>query len=544
MKAKAIKINPSDNVYVALTDLKKGEVLEGIELKTDVPVKHKFAEFDFATGDLLKMYGLTIGKAAQPIQQGEHITTFNVKHVAESYGERVPNLEWQKPDISKFEGRTFNGFHRADGRVGSANYWLVVPMVFCENQNVEVIKNALLNELGYAKASQFQGYTQNLINAYKNGVDVSALVYEETEQTEEGRGKLFPQVDGIKFLTHTGGCGGTREDAQVLCQLLAGYITHPNVAGATILSLGCQNAQVKLLQDAIDKVDSTFSKPLYIFDQQAIGNEEQMLRQAIKQTFIGLTIANQAKREPAPLSHLTLGVECGGSDGFSGISANPSVGYCADLLSALGGKVMLAEFPELCGVEQELINRCVSGDLADKFTTIQAAYARSAEAVGSGFDMNPSPGNIKDGLITDAMKSAGAAKKGGNSPIFDVLDYTEQATKSGLNLLCTPGNDAECTTGLAGSGANVIMFTTGLGNPMGNPICPVLKISSNSALAERMSDIIDINAGTVITGEKTIAEMGEELLEYCIKTASGEYTPKAVALGHDDFIPWKRGVSL
>ncbi len=544
MKTKIIKITPTDNVYVALTDLKKGEVLEGITLITDVPVKHKLAEDDLAVGDLVKMYGLTIGKAAIPIQRGEHITTFNVKHVAEVYGERKPQLTWHKPDISKFEHRTFQGFHRADGRVGTANYWLVIPMVFCENQNVDVIKNVLLDELGYGKTSQFQHYTQSLIQAYKNGVDITSFEYQETQQTTNGRGLLFPQVDGIKFLTHTGGCGGTREDAQILCQLLAGYITHPNVAGATILSLGCQNAQVKILQEAINHIDANFSKPLYVFDQQAIGSEEAMLRQAIKQTFIGLTIANQAQRRAASLSHITLGVECGGSDGFSGISANPSVGYCADLLSALGGKVMLAEFPELCGVEQELINRCVSEELAHKFTSIQSAYASRAEAVGSGFDMNPSPGNIKDGLITDAMKSAGAAKKGGNSPINDVLDYTEQAQKSGLSLLCTPGNDAECTTGLAGSGANVIMFTTGLGNPMGNPICPVLKISSNTSLSEKMADIIDINAGTIITGEKTIVEMGEELLECCIATASGEYIPKAVSLGHDDFIPWKRGVSL
>ena len=541
---KVIKINPADNVFVALTDLKKGEVHNDITLVTDVPVKHKFAESDLAAGDFLKMYGLVIGKAASPIQKGEHITTFNVKHVAESYSGRQPFTSWNQPDASKFENRTFNGFHRADGKVGTANYWVVVPMVFCENQNVEVIKNALLKELGYAPSNQYNSYTQSLINAYKSGINLEEFVYEESENQEDGKNLLFPNVDGIKFLTHTGGCGGTREDAQVLCQLLAGYISHPNVAGATILSLGCQNAQVKIFQEALQKVDPNFSKSLYIFDQQAIGNEETMLKQAIRQTFIGLTEANKATRQPAPLSHITLGVECGGSDGFSGISANPSVGYCADLLVTLGGKVLLAEFPELCGVEQELINRCVSDDLADKFTTIQAAYARSAEAVGSGFDMNPSPGNIKDGLITDAMKSAGAAKKGGNALITDVLDYTEQAKNAGLNLLCTPGNDAECTTGLAGSGANVIMFTTGLGNPMGNPVCPVLKIASNTALSQRMADIIDVNAGVVITGEKNIQEMGEDLLEICIATASGEYKPKAVLLGHDDFIPWKRGVSL
>ncbi|MFN8357982.1 MAG: altronate dehydratase family protein [Spirosomataceae bacterium] len=550
MKRQVLKIHPNDNVIVALTDLKKGETtsLDGVlfELQDDIPAKHKFAEHDFAAGDQIYMYGVLVGKAQQAIPKGGWINTFNVKHSAQAYSGRQANLNWHKPDVSKFENRTFMGYHRADGRVGTANYWVVVPMVFCENQNVGVIREALLKELGYTPANQYQSYTKSLITAYQNGVNLTEFDYQEapTAQGASSKSLLFPNVDGIKFLTHEGGCGGTRDDAQTLCRLLAGYITHPNVAGATVLSLGCQNAQVKILQDAIAAIDPQFSKPLYIFDQQAIGNEDDMLRQAIRQTFIGLTLANQCTRQPASLKHINLGVECGGSDGFSGISANPAVGYCADLLATLGGKVMLAEFPELCGVEQELINRCVTEEIASKFMTIQTAYARRAEAVGSGFDMNPSPGNIKDGLITDAIKSAGAAKKGGTSPVTDVLDYTEQAKEAGLNLLCTPGNDGECTTGLAGSGANVIMFTTGLGNPMGNPVCPVLKISSNSRLAQRMGDIIDIDAGLVITGEKTIEEMGEDLLEICIATASGEYIPKAVSLGHDDFIPWKRGVSL
>lgn len=172
------------------------------------------------------------------------------------------------------------------------------------------------------------------------------------------------------------------------------------------------------------------------------------------------------------------------------------------------------------------------------------AYAKAAEDVGSGFDMNPSPGNIKDGLITDAMKSAGAAKKGGTSPVMDILDYTEYAEQSGLSLLCTPGNDVESTTGLVGSGANVVLFTTGLGTPTGNPIAPILKVSSNTKLAERMADIIDFNAGEVIEGKKSIAEMGEEMLEYIINIASGTVASKAVLMRHEDFIPWKRGVSL
>ncbi len=254
--------------------------------------------------------------------------------------------------------------------------------------------------------------------------------------------------------------------------------------------------------------------------------------------------ANKNERQPAPLSQLTPGLECGGSDGFSGISANPALGYTSDLLVALGGKTILSEFPELNGVEQELINRCTKKENAEKFAEIMQKYSKRAEEVGSGFDMNPSPGNIKDGLITDAMKSAGAAKKGGTSPVVDVLDYTEQATQPGLNLLCTPGNDVESTTGLAGSGANLIVFTTGLGTPTGNPISPTVKMSSNNVLTEKMNDLIDINAGTIISGEDTIESKGEELLELLIKIANGDQLTKAESLGQDDFIPWKRGVSL
>jgi len=237
-------------------------------------------------------------------------------------------------------------------------------------------------------------------------------------------------------------------------------------------------------------------------------------------------------------------VKCGGSDGFSGISANPAVGYCADLVVGLGGKILLAEFPELCGVEQELVDRSVNQPIAEKFIHLMTTYNAQALKVGSGFHMNPSPGNIKDGLITDAIKSAGAAKKGGTSPVVDVLDYTEPATRAGLSLVCTPGNDVEATTGKAASGATLILFTTGLGTPTGNPVCPTIKVSTNAALTKRMGDIIDIDTGPVIEGEKTIEEMGADILDYCIKAASGEIIPKAVLLNQDDFIPWKRGVSL
>jgi altronate hydrolase len=287
-----------------------------------------------------------------------------------------------------------------------------------------------------------------------------------------------------------------------------------------------------------------FDKPLYVFEQQQIQSEEHLIADAIRQTFKGLVEINEQEREPAPLSALCIGVKCGGSDGFSGISANPAVGQASDILVALGGKVLLAEFPELCGAEQNLIDRCVDEETANKFIRLMETYDEQARNVGSGFYMNPSPGNIKDGLITDAIKSTGAAKKGGTSPVVSVLDYTEPVVEPGLSLVCTPGNDVESTTGKAASGATLILFTTGLGTPTGNPVAPTIKISTNTRLAKKMSDIIDIDTGPIISGEKTIEQMGEEILDFCIKVASGEIVPKAVQLAQDDFIPWKRGVSL
>jgi altronate hydrolase len=237
-------------------------------------------------------------------------------------------------------------------------------------------------------------------------------------------------------------------------------------------------------------------------------------------------------------------LKCGGSDGFSGLSANPAIGHTADLVAALGGTGILAEFPELCGVEQELINRCVQKDVADRFIALMRDYAARAKAVRSGFEMNPSPGTSRAGVVTDAMKSAGAAKKGGTSPVTAVLDYPEYATEPGLNLLCTPGNDVECVTAQVAAGANVVLFTTGLGTPTGNPIAPVIKISSNSALAKRMTDIIDIDTGAIIAGEATIEDTGEAILDLALKVGSGEVRTKAELLAQNDFIPWKRGVSL
>ncbi|OBS11475.1 altronate hydrolase [Elizabethkingia miricola] len=545
MKNKILRINPKDNVLVALQDIEQGEkvLFEGLEYETleKIPAKHKFFMHDLPQGSEVMMYGVLVGKTQFDVKKGTRMNVENTKHAAEPYAYRDVEYVWQAPDTSKFENKTFDGYHRSNGEVGTANYWLFIPTVFCENRNLDIIKEALHNELGYAVGDKYKDYAHHLLEAYQKGEDLENI---SLNPVVEVKNRVFKNVDGIKFLNHSGGCGGTRQDSATLSKLLASYADHPNVAGITLLSLGCQHLQVDNFKKDLKERNHNFDKPLLVFEQQKTQSEEALIRQAIHDTFIGLTEINKIERKPAGLDKLVLGVKCGGSDGFSGISANPSVGYTADLLVGLGGKVLLAEFPELCGAEQEMIDRSVDKETAEKFIKLMTEYDTLAHKVGSGFYMNPSPGNIKDGLITDAIKSVGAARKGGLSPVADVLDYTEKATKPGLSLVCTPGNDVEATTGKAASGATLILFTTGLGTPTGNPVCPTIKVATNTSLAIRMSDIIDIDTGPIIEGSKTIAEMGEDILDYCIEVASGRITPKAVLLNQDDFIPWKRGVSL
>lgn len=546
-----LKLHPKDNLLVALRDLPAGEVINSgdrtVTLPKEIRAKHKLAERAFGEGDKLYLYGVLVGEALEAIPSGGLIHTGNVVHAAETYQAKQGEVHWEAPDVSRWQDRHFMGYHREDGSVGTANYWLIIPLVFCENRNVETIRDAMVEQLGYGRKEVQTVDISSLIKAYQAGADEATLSGIDplaSKQENEKDQRVFPNVDGIKFLTHDGGCGGIRQDSEVLCELLAGYITNPNVAGATVLSLGCQNAQISLLQSALSKRGQGGEKPVIYLEQQQSSSERSFIAEAVKKTFLALTKANHCTRAPAPLSALTLGLECGGSDGFSGLSANPVLGQVSDWLAALGGSPVLAEFPELNGVEQSLINRCQTPELAEKFAGLMRAYSDAAEAVGSGFKNNPSPGNIRDGLITDAIKSAGAARKGGTGPVADVLDYAEPITKPGLNLLCTPGNDVESTTGLAGSGCNLIVFTTGLGTPTGNPIVPVVKMSSNTTLATRMSDIIDFDAGPVITGESSIEEQAAKLFELLVDIASGRQISAAQRLGQDDFIPWKRGVSL
>ncbi len=548
---RALRIDPRDNVAVALTALAAHTemTVDGVSHRLVEPIaaKHKFACVDLAAGATVKMYGVVVGRTTQPVRRGSALTTENLVHDAGHYAIGTLQPEWTAPNVSAWQDRTFSGYHRTDGSVGTQNLWIVIPLVFCENRNIEVMRQSINRALGFDSVSRYERYATALVAALQRGAppaELKSLQLEEALQTAAERPRNYPMLDGVRFLTHGLGCGGTRQDSQALCGLLAGYATHPNVAGVTVLSLGCQIAEVKMLEDEIARRNPHFDRPFHVFNQQKHGSETSLLSDAIRATILGASVAGAQTRAPAGLDKLTLGLECGGSDGFSGISVNPVIGATSDRVVALGGRTVLAEFPELCGAEQSLIDRCVDRPTAERFIALMEAYEAGAKAVGSGLHFNPSPGNIRDGLITDAIKSTGAAKKGGTSPIVDVLDYPAKVTKPGLSLLCTPGNDVESTTALAGAHCNLILFSTGLGTPTGNPVAPVIKLSSNSTLAAAHPEMIDFDAGPVIGGHRTIAELGDDLLGLCVDVASGQTATRADLLGQHDFLPWKRGVSL
>ena len=541
-----LKVSDTDNLVVALQPLNCGETVnlqkENFRIREPIPAKHKFAGTPLAQGDLAYMYGVLVGEATKPIQVGERITTDNLIHRSADFKSSSEKNPWISPSCDLWKNRTFQGYQRSDGQVGTANYWLVVPLVFCENGNIEVLRRSMIKALGLDKRSQYENFAEDLAKAYQTGDSPQSVILPNEQVSRPS--PIFPNVDGVKFLTHGLGCGETRGVSEELCGLLAGYACNPNVAGITILSLGCQHAQVSILEDEISKRCANFDKPFLVFEQQKYSSEREMLEQAIRQTFENLAKINQFERTAVPLSKLCLGMECGASDGFSGISANPCIGQVADLTVGLGGRVILSEFPELCGVEQEIVNRCQTEEIGNRFINIMRNYEERVKEAGSGFHMNPSPGNVKDGLITDAIKSAGAARKGGTSPVIDVFDYPGWVKKDGLSLLCTAGNDVESTTAMAGAGANLILFSTGLGTPTGNPISPVIKISSNSKIASSFKEYIDFDTGSIIEGTESVESLGETLLQEVIAYASGTKKTKADLQGREDFLPWKRGMSL
>ena len=542
-----LQIDAADNLAVALSDLPAGHEVsfsgKKFTLRNQVPAKHKFTLRKIKKEEPFVMYGAKVGFAVRDVEAGEALAESHIRPgKSKELNWSANKYHWHGPDSPQYQ-KEWEGYPRENGSFGTRNHWLVIPLVFCENHHVELLRESLQDALGYRSQKKRSFDISELVTAVKSGAGVEEVAQMQPGSViSESGERVFPNIDGIKFITHQAGCGGTRGDSDMFVELVVSYLINPNCGGATIISLGCQNAQMQQVKERLNKRAPQYARPIVWCEEQSFHGENVFLKTAISQTMAGLMKANESKREKAPFSALSLGLECGGSDGFSGISANPLLGKASDQIVGGGGNAILSEFPELNGVEQELVNRCKSKDQADRFVHLMKAYEKHVLDAGSSFDANPSPGNIREGLLTGAMKSAGAARKGGSAPVSSVLDYSEIPESKGLHLLCTPGNDVESTTALAASGANLIVFTTGLGTPTGNPLTPVIKMSSNTTLALKMRHLIDFDAGVIIGG-KNMDDLTKDFLDYLIKVASGHLT-KAEENGQDDFIPWKRDISL
>ena len=539
------QVDPRDNVAIALFNIAaKTNILIGgrkVLIRENIKTKQKFAVQNFKKGEEVLMYGLLIGRAAKTIFEGQAITVENLQPLSNQDVDSSCDWECPLPDISKFNGRTFEGYHRPDGKVGTSNIWLLIPLGFVNCRFTDAIERAFSSALGYHYECDFTIDADTLIEKLKNGASdhevFNCQVCAENKKTPEN--PVFENIDGIKVLKYDR-CYGIHKQED-LCRLLAGYINHPNTAGATILNLGDQIDETHFLRREIEKKDPDFSKLVYFIEQTRNENVNVLIEEAVKKTFIGLRKANKIERKPAPISKLTLGLACGGSDGFSGISANPVLGYVSDLLIALGGTSVLSEFPELLSVKKEIVSRCKTQSTARRFLKLMKTNFEKNEIANSGEELYFLNEQRRYDLVNMAMLAAGALKKAGAAEVVDVLDYGESISLSGLNLLCTSDNEVESTTGLAGSGCNMIVFTTGVGSMTGNPLTPVLKMSSNTNLYKQVNNLIDIDAGTIILGKDTIQSKGEELLNLLIDVASGYTKCKADKYGQDGFIPWKRG---
>lgn len=528
---KILRIDPADNLIVALTDLAGGEEVEGsgerFRIAADVRAKHKFAAQDLRPGDPAVLYGTIVGRATQPIGRGEPVTTANIRHAAADVPDDEPSpYLWQPPDVSGLATRTFDGYQRPDGRVGTANHWLVLPLVFCANRNARKLADTLSTALGY-RDDRLEALARQLAGGASGAK----------------AGRRFSNIDGIRAIDVTSGCGGAASDCEALCEVLAAYADHPNVAGITVFSLGCEKSQVSTFREALHRRNPAFAKPALFYRQQDWASEAAMMEDALRQTLEALAVADGIERTSAPLAKLRIAVKCGGSDGFSGISANPVIGLVSDRVVTLGGASVLAEFPELCGAEGSIAARCVRPEDRARFLTLMRDYEAAANRCETSISDNPSWGNIEDGLITDAIKSCGAARKAGTAPVVAVADYGEPMADSGLTLLCTPGNDLIAVTGQVAAGATLVLFSTGLGTPTGNAIAPVIKIATNSAVATRLPDMIDFDCGPVIAGASP-EDNASDLIDMMIDVASGRLPTRADQLQQHDFLFWKRSLDL
>jgi altronate hydrolase len=498
----AIQLHSDDNVAIARVPLAAGTELRvngsAVTVAGAAPAGHKVALRAIAAGEAVRRYGQVIGRAKEAIAPGAHVHTHNLAFEELKFDYEFPAGEAPLP-LPRASGPTFLGYVREDGRVGTRNYLAVVAASNCAAHTAELIARSFAEET------------------------------------------LPPNVDGVVAFPHGEGCGHSiGPDTEQLQRTLAGVLAHPNVSAALILGLGCEVNQI----DHYLGPNAPRSTRLVGMTLQASGGTRGTLAAARRELAGMMERAAAERRTEVPASKIVLGLNCGGSDSFSGITANPALGVCSDRLAELGGAAVLAETPEIVGAEHLLVRRARNREVAQRLLGFIASYkAYLSQFRGSSFDDNPSPGNKEGGLTNIVEKSLGAVAKGGTATMMDAVDYAERVDTPGFVFMNTPGYDPVSLTGLAAGGCNLIAFTTGRGSAIGFPSIPVIKIATNSGTYRRMRDNMDINAGAIADGEKTVQQVGREIFEFVLRVSSGERTC-AERLGHAEFVPWRIGPVL
>jgi altronate hydrolase len=508
----AIIVDAKDNVAVVKHETSAGLGLllpngAVVEMRAVVPPGHRFATREIPAGAFVLQFGQPIGTSLG-IKSGEQITHANMSNDVPIVRELPENLHTPAPDYLSLDQRaTFAGYRRRDGRVGTRNYVLIVPTSMCASHEA----------LQISTIAEFTFYNRD----------------------------KYPNVDGVVAIPHNKGCGcqdGSTID--VMLRTLSNYADHPNVGGVILIDLGCEKTNLSQVEKYLLKREKSFDKPVAKIGIQEVGGTQAAIQKGLQEVERMLPEVNQTKREECSVSELVLGVKCGGSDGFSGISANPSLGRAADLLVQSGGTVLITEVPEFCGAEHLLATRAKDVETGRAVYRMVDWYKEYASKFGAVLNNNPSPGNVMGGLLNITIKSLGAVAKAGTTRVEGVLEYAESVKNRGLNLMQGPGYDQESTPGLVAAGATVVVFTTGRGTTIGNAIAPVIKLASNTPVFERMRNDIDLSAGGVIDGTETIDEVGRRVFEEIRRVADGVQA-KAEEHKHREFQFWaEQTVSL
>ena len=502
----ALHLDQRDEVVVAMRPLVAGTVIQldggrgEITLAVDIPRSHKFAIAAVAAGEQVHKYGQSIGRATADIEPGDHVHTHNL---GMDEADRAHEIGTARVALPRPDGPmpTFRGYRRSNGTTGTRNYIGILTSVNCSATAANLIADA------------FRGFALD----------------------------EFENVDGVMALTHQSGCGlvPTSIGAQTLLRTLHGYARHPNFGGLLVVGLGCEMMPVQSLVEGQDIPGDTIVSTMNIQDQ---GGVRATVTEGIARIRAMLPELNARRREDVPVTELVLGLNCGGSDGFSGITANPALGVASDRLVAWGGTSILAETPEVFGAEHLLTGRAVTREVGQKLLDRITWWEGYAEQGGGSLDNNPSPGNKAGGLTTILEKSLGAVAKGGRADLTAVYEYAEPVTERGLVFMDTPGFDPVSVTGIVAGGATVVCFTTGRGSVFGAKPTPSIKLATNTETYKRMSDDMDLNAGRIVDGTATIAEVGDEIFDLIIRVASGEQTvSEELGIGQEEFVPWQFG---